>query len=200
MFTIESDKTINVTRGDVVYFSVSAQDDETNEKYTFQAGDIVRFTVYGKKEPENVVLQKDFLVSSACEEVEIFLDESDTRIGEPISKASVYWYEVELNPDVKPITIIGYDEEGAKIFRLYPEGVVLPEDEEPDELPEDVGIDDELDPLSDNAIKNKAVARAVISLTDSVNAIRTEISYITAQLSYITAKLFPNGDENSSII
>lgn len=169
MFTIESDKTINVTRGDVVYFSVSAQDSESNENYIFQAGDIVRFTVYGKKDAENVVLQKDFLVSTPSEEVEIFLDESDTKIGEPISKATVYWYEVELNPDIKPITIIGFDEEGAKIFRLYPEGVVLPEDEESDEEVF-VGVDDELDPYSNRPVKNKAIARAVVALNDAITS------------------------------
>lgn len=33
-----------------------------------------------------------------------------------------YWYEVELNPETEAQTIIGYDEDGPKIFRLYPEG------------------------------------------------------------------------------
>lgn len=40
-----------------------------------------------------------------------------------VNKPTDFWYEVELNPDTAPQTIIGYDKEtGAKIFRLYPEG------------------------------------------------------------------------------
>jgi hypothetical protein len=33
-----------------------------------------------------------------------------------------YWYEVELNPDEDCQTIVGYDEDGAKVLRLFPEG------------------------------------------------------------------------------
>jgi hypothetical protein len=29
---------------------------------------------------------------------------------------------VEVNPEIQPTTIIGYDEDGAKIFKLFPEG------------------------------------------------------------------------------
>jgi hypothetical protein len=122
MFTIESDKTINVTRGDILYFGITAQDKDTKEVHTFQPGDIVRISVFGKKECENVVLEKDFLVETPTEEVDIFLDKDDTTIGEVISKPAIYWYNVKLNPDEKPQTIIGYDEEGARIFRLYPTG------------------------------------------------------------------------------
>ena len=120
MFVVNEDNSIYATRGDIVFFSVSADDDGTPHK--FQAGDVVRIKVYGKKDAETVVLQKDFPVTEVCEEVEIFLGEEDTKIGEVISKPKDYWYEVELNPDTKPQTIVGYDEDGAKVFRLYPEG------------------------------------------------------------------------------
>ena len=162
MFTIESDKTINVTRGDVLYFGVSAQDKETGEKYIFQPGDVVRIAAYGKKETDNIVLKKDFLVESPTEEVEIFLGEEDTKFEEPINKAKVYWYEVVLNPDVKPQTIIGFDEDGAKIFRLYPEGVDVEEVEiEPEDIPV---MDDELNVFSDRPVRNKAIAKAIVAL------------------------------------
>lgn len=92
------------------------------ETYTFRAGDVVRFKVFGKKDCENVVLEKSVTVSEDTEQVEIFLDGDDTKFGEVISKPTDFWYEVELNPDTKPQTIIGYDEEGAKIFKLFPEG------------------------------------------------------------------------------
>ena len=122
MFTIEKDGTINVTRGDILYFDASAQDKETKVPYIFQPGDIVRMAVYGKKDCKNVVMQKDFLVELPTEKVAIFLDKEDTTFGDIINKPTVYWYEIVLNPDEKPQTIVAYDEEGAKIFRLYPEG------------------------------------------------------------------------------
>ena len=120
MFTLNDDNSIYATRGDVVFFSVSAEDD--GKPYKFQAGDVVRFKVYGKKDAENVVLQKDFPVVEDTEKVEIFLSKEDTKIGEVISKPKDYWYEIELNPGNDPQTIIGYDEDGAKVFKLFPEG------------------------------------------------------------------------------
>ena len=119
MFKTEGN-TIYATRGDIVLLSISADDD--GERYTFVTGDVVRFKVYGKKDAENVVLQKDFPVTEETSEVQIVLTEEDTKIGEVISKPTDYWYEIELNPNSFPQTIIGYDEDGAKIFRLYPEG------------------------------------------------------------------------------
>lgn len=55
-------------------------------------------------------------------QVEMALYGEDTKFGEVISKPVDYWYEIELNPDTNPQTIVGYDEEGAKIFKLFPEG------------------------------------------------------------------------------
>ena len=120
MFTINEDMSIYATRGDIVFFSVTA--DEAGENHMFQPGDVVRFTVYGKKDAGSVVLQKDFPIFEETEVVPIYLGEVDTRFGDVISKPTDYWYEVELNPGKDPQTIIGYDEDGAKIFRLYPEG------------------------------------------------------------------------------
>ena len=112
MFKYE-EKTIYVTRGDIGSFEVSAN---------LKAGDIVRFKVTAKKNCEKVVCQRDFEVSVNANSIEIILDDEATRIGEVISKPTDYWYEVELNPDTDPQTIIGYDEDGAKILRLFPEG------------------------------------------------------------------------------
>ena len=122
MFILNEDKSIYVTRGDILYFDVAAADIVTGARHKFQAGDVLRIKVFGKKDTENVVLQKDFPVEDICETVEIFLTEEDTKIGEVISKPKDYWYEIELNPGNDPQTIIGYDEDGAKVFRLFPEG------------------------------------------------------------------------------
>jgi hypothetical protein len=78
--------------------------------------------VFEKKACNCVVLSKDFQAEAESQTVAITLTGQDTKIGEEISKPKDYWYEVELNPDTKPQTIVGYDEDGAKVFRLYPEG------------------------------------------------------------------------------
>ena len=101
-------------------FSVSAT--LKDETYNFQPNDVVRFKVFAKKSCDDVVLVKDFIVSETATVVEIDLNGKDTTIGNVISKPTDYWYEVELNPDTKPQTIIGYDENGAKVFKVYPEG------------------------------------------------------------------------------
>jgi hypothetical protein len=160
MFVVNEDLSIYATRGDIVFFSVTAEDN--GEPYTFQAGDVVRVKVYGKKDAESVVLQKDFPVTEDKMSVDIFLGEEDTKIGKVISKPTDYWYEVELNPEDNPRTIIGYDEDGAKVFKLFPEGDDV-EKYQPTE--EDIPfVDDELDMTSHRPIENQAVARAIIGL------------------------------------
>jgi hypothetical protein len=120
MFKVNEDKSIYLTRGDHIQLTLMASDGD--DDYTFRQGDLVRFKVFEKKNCENVVLQKDFRVESDTTEVVITLEEEDTKIGEEISKPKDYWYEVEVNPEIQPTTIIGYDEDGAKIFKLFPEG------------------------------------------------------------------------------
>lgn len=120
MFVINEDLSIYVTRGDAAVFSVGATLD--GQPYTFKADDVVRFKVFAKKECADVVLQKDVEATEGISAVEIALDKEDTKIGEVISKPTDYWYEVELNPETYPQTIIGYDENGAKVFKLFPEG------------------------------------------------------------------------------
>lgn len=122
MFEINADKTISVTRGDSGSFVAPIN-------YALQKGDVLRLKVFRKKACDDVVLQKDFAIGEATETVSLELTENDTRIGEIISKPVDYWYEIELNPDNNPQTLVGYDDDGAKIFRLYPEGRDLEDDE-----------------------------------------------------------------------
>ena len=122
MFVINDDKSIYATRGDIVFLSVSATDN--GEKYIFKPGDVVKINVFGKKNTKDVVLEDAITVAAETEEVEIFLNGKQTKFGEPISKPKDYWYEIVLNPETNPQTIVGYDEEGPKIFRIYPEGNV----------------------------------------------------------------------------
>lgn len=121
MFKINEDKSIYLTRGDIANISVSATMPD-GTLYMFQDGDIVRFKVFKRRDCGCVELQKDVVKSGSGREVTIPLTSEDTKIGEVISKPTNYWYEVELNPDTNPQTLIGYDEDGEKIFRLFPEG------------------------------------------------------------------------------
>lgn len=203
MFTINDDLSIYVTRGDKLFFTVKA--DDNGKPYVFQPGDIVRIKVYGKKNAENVVLQKDFPVVTATEGVEIYLSESDTKIGDVISKPTDYWYEVELNPYDNPQTIIGYDEDGAKIFRLLPEGRDMTE-LEPDIDPEDIPIVDKvLDMTSLRPVQNQAIARAVTKLEagvkdnkEAADGLKGEIAVERARLdNLVAAAVAPaNADSN----
>lgn len=122
MFRIDEELTMECTRGDAVVFSVGAK--RNGADYFFQPDDKVRFSVFEKKDCSKVVLQKDVTVTEETGLVEIRLTGEDTRIGGVISKPVEYWYEVEVNPETYPQTIIGYDENGAKVFKLYPESEV----------------------------------------------------------------------------
>lgn len=197
MFIINEDNSIYVNRGDILFFSVSAKE-EDGTPHHFIPGDVLRIKVYGKKDAETVVLEKDFPVVENAEEVEIYLDKEDTKIGEVISKPKDYWYEVELNPLSAPQTIIGYGEEGACLFRLFPEGADVDE-YKPD--PEDFPVVDEvLDVTSPRPVQNQAIARAVArletaqkedanNLTEQSNLLKGNISALDSDIAVERARI-----------
>lgn len=172
MFVLNEDLSIYATRGDIVFFTVSAEDDGV--PHVFKAGDVVTIKIYGKKDATNVVLQKPFPVVKDTETVEIYLTREETKIGEVISKPKDYWYEIVVNDDTKPQTIVGYDEDGAKVFKLFPEGKDLTE-YIPDA--EDIPfVDTELDMTSPRPLQNQAIARAIVSLKAAFEETREDIS------------------------
>lgn len=122
MFKINStSKQISITRGDIGAIEVKANNEDGSE-YEFKVGDVVRLKVFERKDCSCVVLQKDVSVEEASTSVTINLKSEDTKIGELINKPTKYWYEIELNPETYCQTIICYDEDGEKVFMLYPEG------------------------------------------------------------------------------
>lgn len=123
MFEILPGNTICVTRGDVACLIVSAHLQD-GKLHSFSKGDEIRFKVFKKNECDKVVLQKDITVSEPCDSVAINLTKEDTSLGGLYSRPIEYWYEVEVNPDTAPQTIIGYDETGPRVLRIYPEGGV----------------------------------------------------------------------------
>ena len=153
----KEDMSISVTRGDVLYFDFYADDGGKN--YKFQPGDVLQISVAVKKDMSTVVLQKRFGVEDYTEKVRIYLTKHDTRIGGVISKPTDYWYQIRLNPDDEtPQSIVAYDEDGPKLFRLFPEAEEI---NEPDPAPEDIPIvDQELDMTSQRPVANQAISRA----------------------------------------
>lgn len=124
MFKIDKvKKIIHLTRGDVACIKVQALQEDEVTLHTFSVDDIVRFRVMEVGNCDNVVLTVEKKVEQEGTDVRIRLLRDKTRIGAVIDKPVKYWYEVEVNPDTNPQTIVGYDEKGPKIFILYPEGV-----------------------------------------------------------------------------
>lgn len=126
LYIDEKSQQINITRGDIAQFEFTTLNAD-GELYTFNVGDIIRFKVFKKGLCNSVVLQKDFTIEEETNIVEIILNAEDTKIGNIINKYVDYWYEIELNPDTAPQTLVGYEvsEKGEikeKIFRLLPEG------------------------------------------------------------------------------
>lgn len=120
MFRINEDMSIHATRGDAITINLNATTDDG--MYLFRVNDHVYFRVFGKKNCDNVVLEKEIIISEETEVVDIALTSEDTKFGNVISKPTCYWYEVELNSNSQPQTILGYDDAGPKQFWLYPEG------------------------------------------------------------------------------
>lgn len=172
MFQINEDYSIYCTRGDIGAFAVSADID--GEAYTFQNGDGVRFKVFEKKNCDNVVLDKLFMVSETAETVTVTLDNNDTKFGDIISKPVDYWYEVELVfANGRVVTIIGYDDDGAKIFKLFPEG----SEKHDDTLtPEDIPIiDRELDVDSPRPVENRVIAAEILRLRGLIEELQNRL-------------------------
>ena len=120
MIKIDSEtKMIEINRGDkgAINFTSTNAD---GTPYEFQIGDVITFGVYVKSHLESsAVILKNITVDEATEEVVIELTSEDTKLGDIKSKYVDYWYEIQLNHED---TIIGYDDDGAKKFRVYPEG------------------------------------------------------------------------------
>lgn len=125
MFKIDTDKTININRGDIasINFKIPIEyniDGTVKTYYTFLTTDKVRFSVYEKKAyQDSPVMNKLIEILEQTQVVQINLLTTDTAIGDIVNKPVDYWYEIQLNDNE---TVIGYDVNGAKIFRLYPEG------------------------------------------------------------------------------
>lgn len=111
--------TIKLNRGDILSFVLTIEN-ENETPYTFQSGDKVTFSVYNKKKMnDKAVLLKEVNATPNTTSLTISCTSEETKIGELTNKPVEYWYEIELNNEY---TVLGYDENGAKLLMLYPEG------------------------------------------------------------------------------
>ena len=111
-------KKIMLTRGNKAIFTIKIKNKD-GSFYQFQVGDKITLGIYENKNYQSLKLKKEVVVAEAGDSIDLILTKEDTKLDDPINKPKDYWYEVELNGEE---TIIGYDDMGAKIFTLYPEG------------------------------------------------------------------------------
>ena len=110
---------IKINRGDVLNLTLNLTLDN-GTAYTFQPGDVIVFSLYNKGAlNKEAILLKTITVSEERANLDITLTSEETKIGDLINKPVDYWYEIELN---NQYTVIGYDDDGAKILTLFPEG------------------------------------------------------------------------------
>lgn len=114
MFIVEN-KTFHVTRGDRGSFTLSFKN------YTFQTGDEIEFRVYEEDGMDaEPVLEKTTIAETSSDTLLIELLGTDTELGLPSNERQTYWYEIKLNGDQTPFC---FDQNGPKLFYLYPGGV-----------------------------------------------------------------------------
>lgn len=113
MFKIEN-QNIYLNRGQAITIELKSE-----EENGFVSGDTVKFSILAKGNYSKLIFQKVFTVEENSNTFSIPLSSQDTKIGDIIKNGTVtYWYEIELNNDS---TLVGYDENGPKLFVLYPE-------------------------------------------------------------------------------
>ena len=120
MFKIDTNKNIYLTRGDIALINVNAKNIDGSD-YMFNVGDIVRLNVFKRQDCHSILLKKDVTINEKTSVVNISLTSEETKIGELASKPIDYWYEIVLNPDTYPQTIVGYLD-NPTVFRILPEG------------------------------------------------------------------------------
>ena len=124
MFIIDEDNTtIKMTRGQSGFITFSALTPE-GDLYTFKRDDIIRLNITKEGRENMIVMSIDTRIEDDTNEASIFIASSNSTIGPVINKPVNYWYDIELNPDTSLAQmLLGYDDNGPKIFRLYPESV-----------------------------------------------------------------------------
>lgn len=115
--------TIKAYRGASGYIRVSKTDDDGNIEQ-FAANDVITLTVKNNFGESTPILRKQLTVESACDYVDITISATETKsMSELISEPVEFEYDINVN-GAENTTIIGHDDSGAKIWKLYPSGSV----------------------------------------------------------------------------
>lgn len=92
-----------------------------NSKKGFNVGDTVELNVYEVEGLDSApVLAKSVEITEATNQAVIELYSADTDLGEPSNDKTEYWFQIRKNGEK---TILGFDDNGAKILYLYPCGI-----------------------------------------------------------------------------
>ncbi len=113
-----SGTTIECFRGNSGHIYISKTDSDGNIE-PFEKNDEIIFTVKNNFAEEEVVLRKKIKIEETTNKARIDFSKEDTLIGDLISDAVDYEYDISVNGNN---TILGHDSSGAKIFKLYPSG------------------------------------------------------------------------------
>ncbi len=121
MFKIVN-KTFHVSRGDSGTVNLKLKNT------TFRPEDDVVFRIYEVQGLDSdPIIEVHASVEEESDTVNISLNGEDTNFGDLGNEILDFWYEIAVNEDR---TIIGFDESGAKIFKLYPTGYVAEDSDE----------------------------------------------------------------------
>lgn len=113
-------KTIHLNRGDSASIQIACNNS------SFDIGQKLCMYVMEAGNCENILAQveTDILEESNTATLSI-TSEATKSLSEPFSHgAKEFWYELELQNGIERTTLIGFDENGPKLFILYPEAIV----------------------------------------------------------------------------
>ena len=117
MITIDNNKNIGITRGDNASFNLKVKQAD-NTYYQFKTSDRVYFTVKKNYADSTPIIRKTITFSEETDTCTISLVASDTNFGSLIGGERKYVYDISIN-EIE--TVVGYDQDGAKYFIIYPE-------------------------------------------------------------------------------
>lgn len=108
---------VSLNRGDQGKILVELE--QNGEPITLLESDVVNMAIYSEENLDKDPLQKlNASINTEENVAEIIIEKNSTAFVPEDNMPFNYWYEVEWNG----IVIIGYDKEGPKIFRVYPNG------------------------------------------------------------------------------
>lgn len=117
MITIDNEKNIGITRGDIGSFNLKVMQ-SNGSYYQFKTSDKVYFTVKKSYGDSSYIIRKIITFNRTTDTCVINLVASDTNFGSLIGSPRKYVYDISIN-EIE--TVVGYDDAGAKQFIIYPE-------------------------------------------------------------------------------